>query len=492
MQARTRRDRWLAGPLGVLAGVAAGLGCWVRAEQHCANLEGDATCAARPGGGFCDLCRAEHDGCAPRRPSPECHFAGPDPASDSTGAGEAATSHAITTTGHDDPEPATTGATPCTGDDDCVDPHAPFCSLVQGECVGCEAMPEPDAACASRDHTRPLCVGGACVQCTPASPAECDALGLVCDPEAHVCTECVEHEECAIGACELEQGRCFPADAMVLDVDAGAGVGPSSVGAAVAAVPDGGFGIIRVHALPGNAAYLGTPVIDGGRTIALVAAEGGSPSLRGAFGGNPALRVNGAETTAYLDRLVLRGTEDGRGLVVDGGTAWVDRSRIVQNEAGGVLAVAGASLTLRTSFVGGSVSNVPAVELEGATARIVYATLGAGSGAARALVCDAQADVEVRSSVLVAQTAADAIDCEGTYEHDAAELALGGTNVAVGPMSTQWFTGYGQGSFWLTAEGDATFAGIARWRDGDLRSDIDGDPRPSGHGPRDHAGADVP
>lgn len=490
MQACARWDRWLLQPLGMLAGMA-GVGCWARAEQHCANLEGDATCVERTGGGFCDLCRAEHDGCAPRRPSPECHFAGPDPASASIGSiGETTTSSA-TTTAHDGHEPATTGATPCTSDEDCIDPHEPFCSLIQGMCVGCDAMPDPDAACASRDHTLPLCVGGVCVQCSPASAAECDALGLVCDPEAHVCSSCVEHEQCASGACELEEGRCFPSDAAVLEVD-DAGAAFSSVGVAVAAIPDGGIGIIRIHALPGGAAYLGTPVIDGGKTIALLAADGGSPSLRGAFGGNPALRVHGAETTVYLDRLVLRGTDDGRGLVVDGGTAWVDRSRIAQNEGGGVLAVAGASLTLRTSFVGGSVSDVPAVEVNGATARIVYATLGGGSGDARALACDANADVEVRNSVLAAQTAADAIDCDGTFEYDATELDLGGTNVGVGPMSTQWFAGYGQGNFWLSAEGDATFAGIARWRDGDPRADIDGDPRPSGHGTPDHAGADVP
>ena len=59
-------------------------------------------------------------------------------------------------------------------------------------------------------------------------------------------------------------------------------------------------------------------------------------------------------------------------------------------------------------------------------------------------------------------------------------------------MSTQWFAGYGQGNLWLTTEGDATFAGIAHWSEGDPGADIDGDPRPSGHGARDHAGADVP
>lgn len=492
MQACARWDRWLLQPLGLLVGMAAGIGCWTRAEQHCANLEGDATCAGRASGGFCDLCRAEHDGCVSRRPSPECHFAGPDSVSASTGSiGETTTSNATTTTAHEGPEPATAGAMACISDEDCSDPHAPFCAMIQGTCVGCEAMPDPDAACARRDHTQPLCVGGTCVQCTPASAAECDALGLVCDPEAHVCTACVEHEQCGSGACELVEGRCFPSDAVVLEVD-DAGAGLPSVGAAVAAIPDGGVGIIRIHARPGGAAYLGTPVIDGGKTIALLAADGGSPSLRGAFAGNPALRVDGGETTVYLDRLVLRGTDDGRGLVVDGGTAWVDRSRIVQNEGGGVLAVAGASLTLRTSFVGGGVSDVAAVEVNGASARVEYATLGGGSGAARALACDAHADVEVRNSVLVAQSGGDAIDCDGTFEYDATELDLGGTNVGVGPMSTQWFAGYGQGNLWLTTEGDATFAGIAHWSEGDPGADIDGDPRPSGHGARDHAGADVP
>jgi hypothetical protein len=278
---------------------------------------------------------------------------------------------------------------------------------------------------------------------------------------------------------------------VVLEVDGDVGTAYPSVGVAVNAIPPGGMGIVVVHELWGGAAYTGAPRIDGGKTVALVAAEGEAPTLRGVLGTSPALRVEGADTTVYIDGLALRDTSAGYGLVVTEGTAWVDRSRIVENRRGGVLAEDGADVTIRSSFVGGNESAIRAVEVEGSTMRIVYSTLGAGLGNAAAITCDAASTVEVRNSVLVAQTGAPEVECEGTFEHTAAELDLGGTNTAVGPMSMMWFTGYANGDFWLSPTGASHFEDVARWEEGDPSTDIDGELRPTVDGSPDVAGADL-
>jgi hypothetical protein len=277
----------------------------------------------------------------------------------------------------------------------------------------------------------------------------------------------------------------------VLEVDGDGDAGYPNVGAAVADVDDGEMAIIRLHELDGDESYGGAPLIDGGKTVALLAAPGEEPALQGVLEGTPALRIEGPDTTVYVDRLSLRDTA-GRGLLVSEGTAWVDHSRIVRNTEGGVLAEADASLTIRSSFVGGSIDDVAAVEVDGATARLVYATLGGGFGNARALVCNASATVEVRNSVLVARTGGPEVQCDGTFERDAVEHALEGTNTVVPPMSTAWFVSYAEGDFRLMPAGAEVFAGIARWRAGDPQTDIDGDARPAVDGAADLAGADVP
>ena len=488
MQSHVMRMRWACPSLGMLVGVAVGLGCWVRADHHCSNLDGDATCAVRGGGSFCDVCQAEGDGCTDARPGAGCHFAGGEPEGSSAGA----SAPEETMTGGPG-GPLTTGAAECASDAGCGDPAAPFCAP-DGTCVACDGMSEPDAACAGLDEARPACVDGECVQCSEVNATACDAMLWICDAGAHSCAGCTEHEQCASGACELLEGRCFPTGAISLEVDGDGNADHSTVTAAVASIPAGELGIIRLHEREGGEAYPSVLVIDGGKTLALLAAPGEEPTLRGVLGGD-ALRVDGSGTTLYLDRIWLQESNAGRGLIVgEGAAAWVDRSHIVRNADGGVLAEAGASVTIRSSFVGGGiVADAPVVEVSGANARIVYTTLGGGLGGARALLCDAAASVDVRNSVLLARTHLPEIDCDATFDRNAAELDLGGNNVAVGPMSVLWFTGYAQGDFSPSLQGAGVLADIARWREGDPRVDIDGEPRPTGaDGVSDHAGADVP
>jgi hypothetical protein len=478
------------GPLGLALGFTLGMGCRSLATHHCGNHDGDATCAERGTGRFCDYCRADDDGCTDVRPSEECHFAGSEPAASSSGTTDDAISYGEVTRGEEGP--GTTGPTSCTTDEECDDPSAPFCEPDRGECVACDELALPDAACAGRDATMPLCVDGECVQCSAASAEACDPQLWICDAEAHACTPCTEHAQCESHACELARGRCFGPDVLVLEVDGDGGADHPSVSSALVAIADGGMGIIRVHERSGGAAYEEIPVVGDGKTVALVAAPGESPVLRTPLASTAALRVTGPDTTVYVDRLTLADSALGRGLIVGEGTVWVDRSRIVRNGAGGVLAQAGADITIRSSFVGGSIDDVAAVEVTGATARILYSTLGGGSLVAHALVCDATATVDVRNSVLVAEAASPEVECDGTFVHDAAELDLGVASTAVGPMSTAWFADYLLGDLSLTATGAHVFADVARWQRGDPRTDIDGDPRPAVHESLDHAGADVP
>lgn len=57
-----------------LTGVTFDAGCWVRADAHCGNLEGDATCAGLGSGPYCNTCIAAGNGCTDREPSPECRI----------------------------------------------------------------------------------------------------------------------------------------------------------------------------------------------------------------------------------------------------------------------------------------------------------------------------------------------------------------------------------------------------------------------------------
>lgn len=190
---------------------------------------------------------------------------------------------------------STTGPLPCMGNGDCTDPALPFCDPVSAECVTCAATGNPDESCAGLDPGAPLCVGGACVQCTAANPTVCDEQLLLCDDASNACVPCVAHDECASGGCALAVGQCFPARD-VLHVDGDGGADYSTVTAAVGAVSDGTFAVIVVHEQDSGLGYPGA-IIAGGKTIALLGAPGELASIQG-IGANPGLRVTESGTAA--------------------------------------------------------------------------------------------------------------------------------------------------------------------------------------------------
>lgn len=499
----------------ILAGLGVGmsLGClsFSANPDHCSNLDGDATCASLYGNDrpFCSWGRAAcestpaGDGCVEARPIDACYSpcggaalledaagcigATGSSTDDTAGSTESSTTVAGTA---DASESSTTGPVPCIEHADCDDPVAPFCDAVSGQCVTCAATEAPDGACAEVDPSAPLCVDGACVQCTAENAAVCDELRLLCDDEGHVCVPCAAHEECASGACELAVGQCFP-QGIVVHVDGDGGADYMTVTAAVGDVSDGALAIIVVHEFDSGASYQGSVLVDGGKRLALLGAAGEDAIIQG-IGANPGLHVTEEGTTVYVDRLEVSDAAVA-GIVVDGAFAWVDHSRIVGNEGGGILAQNTAELTLRNCFVGGDISDQAAVSIQASVGQVLYTTIGAGFGDAVSLTCNGASTVEARNSLFVARTDNDEIQCTGvSIDHSAAEMDLGGTNTAVGTMATAWFTAYAGGDFHLMAGAPITIATTARWELGDPTTDIDGEARPQLDGAPDVAGADVP
>lgn len=483
------------------AGAVVGLivGCWRADPNHCGSNLGDASC---PEGMFCSGCVREDDnrGCVPELPSPDCHIEGMPAGTDGASAGESSSTGTTPTstasldtldgsgTSSSDSSSSTTGPVPCASTEDCTDPGAPFCGP-SGVCVACTGTDDPDGACAGLDATAPVCVNGACVQCTAASTSVCDEQLLVCDDATNTCVSCVEHAECSSGACQLGTGRCFP-PGDVVHVDGNGGQSFPNVTMAVASVGAGEHRVIVVHELDGELPYLGSVLIDQAKTVALLAAAGESPIIQGT-GGNPGIRVAGGSAALYVDALEVSNAAV-TGVAIDGGYAWLDRARIVGNDGGGILVTTGGELTVRNCFVGGDISDVPALEVQGSTATILYTTVGAGFGDASALTCSGAFNVDARNSLFAARTDLPEVQCAGaSIDYSGAELDLAGTNVMVGNMSTTWFTAFASGDFHLNMPPIAV-ATTAQWELGDPPIDIDGDARPNTDGATDFAGADRP
>lgn len=480
-------------------------------EDHCANQNGDDWCGQKYVDGsrpYCSRgipsCEAEiennasdRDGCVAARPVDDVCYSpcgggmsladdamclDGDSSSSGTGSSSGSATEEPSESGT---ESSTTGPIPCMGNEDCSDAAAPFCEPVGGECLSCDGTDDPDGACAGLDPGAPLCVGGACVQCTPENPVVCDDQLLLCDEGTNACVSCTEHDQCGSGACELAVGRCFPED-FVVHVDFDGGQDYASVVLAVNVIDDGTHGVIVVHDRDDGLGYQGT-AIDGGKTVALLAAPGEAPIIQGT-GGNPGVRATGAGTIVYMDGLSVSGNAGGLGVLVDGAFAWADRSRIVQNTGGGVLAQTGAELTLRNCFSGGGTEAI-GLEVVDASATVVYSTITASTfGATPALGCTTPVAVDLRNSIVVSQggTSPDELSCaSATVVNSATEADVGGFNLG-------WFTDFNTGDFSLSASGATTFGDIAQWTTGDPLTDIDGDPRPVADGTPDYAGADVP
>lgn len=499
------------------------LGCRFLEDNpdHCGNNEGDAYCAELGLDGALLYCEAgtrgcitpgyERFGCVAERPPGECYdpCGGPGTLAENggcqseSGTTELTTSTAGPTSTINGSLGDATGPMPCTADEDCMDPMLPLCDTTNSECVACDAFgASGDAKCAGLDPMVPICMDGRCVACTSENPVACDDQLLLCNGATNSCVGCTEHGQCRSEACELATGRCFPED-LVLHVDGDELAMPpqlyASIVTAVAAVPEQAHAVIIVHeyGAMGDSPYAAGVLVDGGKSIALLAASGESPIIRGAAG-NPGVRVREFGTALYVDGIQISDNLGNIGVEVSSGaSAWLDRSKVVRNTGGGILAQDGAMLTLRNCFVDGDDGFNVLMSRE-STVDVIYSTLGAGLGASTALACDETSTVTVRNSLLVSLDFGDEVDCPDsrlTASHSAAEHALNGTdNVVLGIMdgmdAMTWFQGYDSGDFHLMNP-PLSVATAAQWTDGDPTVDIDEEARPQVDGTLDIAGADI-
>src|SRR5690606_38815056 len=121
--------------------------------------------------------------------------------------------------------------------------------------------------------------------------------------------------------------------------------------------------------------------------------------------------------------------------------AWVDRSRIVANTGGGMLAQGGAELTLRNCFVGGNIDDVDGIALDSSSPTMLYTTVGAGGALvseSRALLCAGASTADIRNSIALSADDVPELQCPGL------SLSNSATESTVGFDAT-WFTGYATG-----------------------------------------------
>ena len=238
----------IAGALGLGLSVAcksSGLN-----DDHCANREGDRTCAelypdgARP---FCGRgsCFEAEDGCVETMPAePTCYSpcGGGRSADDEDACIDISTAtdtmptatSGMTMTGTDGPstmtgtgdtgpttdtDPGTTGPMGCTEDADCGtgDPLEAFC--VDDVCTHCGMKDDGDAACAEIYPASPVCVGESCEQCTAANDTACMGDTPVCDEATMTCVGCTDHAQCPETACDLSTGACIEGPVVHVDAD---------------------------------------------------------------------------------------------------------------------------------------------------------------------------------------------------------------------------------------------------------------------------------
>ena len=478
-----------------------GLGCKPedQASEHCFHAQGNETCVERYGderpfcAAECGEGYSENYGCVAEEPADLACYSpcgGQKDANEDAsclGNSDTGTDTSSTTDTTDSTTDTTTGPGPCMANEDCTNPAQPFCDDM-GACVDCSSTLDPDAACLGADPNFPVCIEGECVQCNAADASACMGTTPVCDLGTNTCIGCTDHDECPDSACNLALGSCMDVGA-VYSVD---GDGVSDYASLSLALADiGAQAEITLVFHEANYAPESI-VIDTNGYVAIVAAPGENPTVTG-NGGNPSFTIHGG-STLYLARVSASGTQNGgRGVLIDGGSAWVQRCKVVNNSGGGIVVDGGGNLVLDNSFVGGDISDVVALAMTSGTLEANYVTLGAGFGTSAALTCADGVGKAVRNSLLVSRSANPELACPNITITESALEMMVGSNLALGDVDTlAWFDGYGTGDFGLSDTAPPNLATAAIWQSGDPTTDIDGDLRPTTPGTPDYAGADIP
>lgn len=483
---------------------------------YCGNNDGDAFCAAAdPGAPFCvavaDECleaagiTIDHpNGCVAEMPAPECrqpcgvgnddNCLDPTVGSDESSTGTETENPSTTVdpdTGSSTDEPTTTGPSGCMSDEECTEAEAPFCDP-DGNCVACDGMPEPDAACEGADPQAPVCEAGACVQCTEANPAACEGATPICGG-GNTCEGCTEHAQCPESACHLDgadAGACFDASDVVNVANTG------ELTAALSGLGAEDDLVVRL-----GAGTYGVTVDVGVAEVALLGS--GDPVLSG--DGSRAVDVFGDGLLYLANVEVVNGSGDG--LSCSGSAVWLDDAEVRNNAQVGLDVSGGCEAHLRRTVVranseggidqtggalslvnavvsgnGGSFSAFGGISLDGVEVEVVYTTVAGNDSqnAGMSFRCTGTNSGAVRNSIIVGADPA-SVDCSGpSFGSNAVdETGLGATNQMVGAFDPGWFSNPGAGDFTLTSAGETEFMDIAQWEEGDPLFDFEGDAIPT-------------
>ena len=510
-------------PAVLYAGLAFGLGLsssfacksTVLNPDHCANTLGDETCAEKYPNGtrpYCGIgiCFTDvEDGCVEARPdTDDCYSpcgggmtaeddlscagaeAGSDTGTmtigdddddddddDSTTVGDDDDDDDSTTMGDDDDDD--TGPMPCMDDDECDQGNQLFC--VDEMCVDCTGTPDGDAACAGLDAARPACGGdGSCVECTDTNSTACTDTTPICDTGISECRECLQHSECASGACKIplgigtndnSHGACFETTVTV---------GAAELFEQIDAVEMGGELAIFVNDVANEGQAVDIPV---GTHIAVIAVDA-DPENDPTWG----LLNTGATVTLrgnaglWLSGVRVRDNSSSEpAIILDGGDLYAQDSWLVQNDGGAVRVDPAGRMVLENVFAGGDVSNEVVLAIVGAQAHLSYTTVVGGFADSRGILCSMDGAVTVDDSIVAAVGTGAAIECvdQTVTTSDVQDADI-----------TAWFEDFFAGDLHL-AMGHG-FSEVAEWNTGDPESDIDGEPRSGVDGTAELPGADLP
>jgi hypothetical protein len=422
---------------------------------------------------------------------------------------------------------STTSDPGCRGDDECGG-DKPFC--VDGECVDCSGAPDPGVACAGADESTPVCLDGTCVECTPDSKELCDGNTPVCDPDTNTCAACSFHADCPDSACNFDSGACFDPSYVVyvdrLAADCLVGDGTLAmpfckVSEALAKIagddPTLGW---TVKIKSGN--YLEEPLNVPDTALLTLSGWEGVPKLRALDDSGATLTISNG-STVYIDRIAFNSNDSNIGVVCEGSTVHIDDSRIAanklqgynstdceshlrrtvvfDNDGGGIASYGVGATWLWNSYVSGNgtqnFGDFGGIRsAQGNELHLIYTSVinNLSETGPRSLHCtDDASPAEIRNSVIIG-FALPSVDClAGTFSNSALDEGAmdGDTNLAATFMDIMnFFDPPVQGVY--KAKQDTALANIAKWQDGDPKTDFDGDARPSSADSPDYAGADRP
>ena len=487
-------------------------GCVLPDPNHCANLEGDASC---PDGQFCSSCLGSNAGCSTDQPSAACAV---------PGKGQSQTSESSSSsTGEGGP--GTSSVDECEGDGavDACPSARPVCSnRVCVSCVDTDVCGGDEVCIPEWDR---------CAECSPFLGEGC-AENEWCGDDFS-CGGCTRHEQCPDSACDLSRGECMSAERVfyvdsevcpevglgteadpfcelgtVLDLD-NTPSGESSVAIVIGhgseAYPEN---IELPGAWPRRLAVLGR----GDVTIGLSSLDG--PTFHVKTGSRLFLHnvtvtrstdagVRCADAEVWVDESEV--TQNAAGIIAEGCRVTIRRSIVSGNDGDGVSLAAMSALRLESSgIVGNGEPQTESVALRSneSSFDVTYSTivgnaaaLGPGGDAPHSsLLCTGGMGGPVRNSVVVAPELT-SISCPWAF-FEASFLDTPGLDVP-GSMITEnwdptWFEDLDAHDIHIRNPDSNPWRELALWGLEDPQRDLDGASRRAVPGTVGAAGADEP